>query len=122
MANRTLRVLARGVAKVPDYAAHAAGATTRFIGWQHDPSGGHEYSVVEGGVSETRKSGHHEAKDEPTVLTFALSDGLFGEYLRCLRDGDLWPADAATAALAGVPFDPTFGGEYAPAVTEKGSA
>jgi hypothetical protein len=35
-----------------------------------------------------------------------------GEYLRHLRDKDLWPADEATASLAGVPFDPKYGGEH----------
>lgn len=31
------------------------------------------------------------------------------EYVKACKDGDLWPADAATAAACGVPFDPKFG-------------
>lgn len=34
-------------------------------------------------------------------------------YAQVIRDGGLWPADAQSAAHCGVPFDPTFGGEYA---------
>lgn len=36
------------------------------------------------------------------------------EYLQALRDGDLWPADKATADEADIDFDSKFGGEYAP--------
>lgn len=31
------------------------------------------------------------------------------EYMKACKDGDLWPADAATAAACGVRFDPNFG-------------
>lgn len=33
-------------------------------------------------------------------------------YLKELRAGTLWAADAETAKAAGVPFDSSFGGEY----------
>lgn len=46
-----------------------------------------------------------------------------GEYLKACKDGDLWPADKATADFCGVPFDPTFGGSVKPAAkSEKPSA
>lgn len=31
------------------------------------------------------------------------------EYVKACKDGDLWPADAATAAACGVAFDSNFG-------------
>jgi hypothetical protein len=33
-------------------------------------------------------------------------------FLKSIRRGDLWAADKPTAEIAGVKFDPTFGGEY----------
>lgn len=33
-------------------------------------------------------------------------------YYTAVRDGDLWPADEATARECDVPFDPNFGGEH----------
>jgi hypothetical protein len=41
------------------------------------------------------------------------------EYVKACKDGDLYPANAATAAACGVPFDSTFG---APKVSEKTKA
>ena len=32
------------------------------------------------------------------------------EYVRSCKDGELYPADAETAAACGASFDPTFGG------------
>lgn len=36
------------------------------------------------------------------------------EYVKACKDGDLYPADAATAAACGVAFDSTFGAPKAP--------
>jgi hypothetical protein len=38
---------------------------------------------------------------------------MLGAYVTAVRDGELWAADAQTAAHCGVAFDPTFGGDYA---------
>jgi hypothetical protein len=35
------------------------------------------------------------------------------DLVKAARDGDLWPADQATAGVCGVAFDATFGGEVA---------
>ena len=35
------------------------------------------------------------------------------EYVKACKDGDLYPADEATAKACGVSFDPDFGGESA---------
>lgn len=102
MAKVTLRVFAHGSAKVPDYAAHAQNLTTRFIGWEFDPDLGAEFKDADSG--ELRKSGGHRKKLEPTEMEFERGALLLGEYIRCLRDGDLVPADEETARLAGVPF------------------
>jgi hypothetical protein len=48
----------------------------------------------------------HVKKTEPTEVP------LDGYFIKRLQKGELWPADTATAKIAGVPFDPTFGGEY----------
>lgn len=42
-----------------------------------------------------------------------------GEYVKACRDGDLWPADAETAAYCGVSFDPNFGAPKAEKPTAK---
>lgn len=46
------------------------------------------------------------------------------EYVKACKEGDLYPADAATASACGVSFDPTFGAPKAPeksaAKAEKG--
>lgn len=102
MAKKTLRVLARGEAKVPDYAAHAANITSRFIGWEFDASLGEEY--VDPATGQPAMSGGHRKKSEPTTLVFEAGDPHFAEYLKNLMDGDLEPADEATAKLAKLPF------------------
>ena len=107
MAKKTLRVLARGEAKVPDYAAHAANLTSRFIGWEFDADLGDEYVNAAG---QTVKSGGHRKKADVTVLEFEPGSALFGEYVMRLRDGDLYAADEATAKL---------GGELAPSATAR---
>lgn len=122
----TLRVLPRGRAMVSHYGAltQQTGASRRFLGWKHRADLGHE-SVDETSKAVTRggafvrcavdsKSG--EESDSFSSLDHAhavtADDPHRTEYLRHLRDGDLWAADEATAAAARVPFEPDFGGEH----------
>lgn len=89
------RVLAKGSALVADRVAQDAGAR-RFVGRFFDPTVG--------------LAGGWPALEEPTVVP---AFGLHGhEYRRALMDGDLWPADQATADAVGVKFDPDFGGDF----------
>ena len=102
---KKLRVLARGAAMVFDYERHDAG-TRRFVGRRFDGSLGAVF-VDESGAQQ--RQGGWPASHSP-----ANPDEIphRADYVRALRDGDLWPADAETAAFVGVAFDPTFGGDY----------
>ncbi len=93
MAAKMLRVRSRGDALVQDYAAMDAGVR-RFIGWRRDASLRDEAAAIDGGFVSTGAD---------VELPFRA------EYVTALKDGSLWPADKATAELAGVPFDPNFG-------------
>ena len=88
-----LRFYARGTALVADVHAqeHPKHATRRFIGrrWQEVMPGRWAWCPTE---APQECEYHHD-------LT------------RACRDGDLWPADEATAKACGVSFDPNFGGE-----------
>lgn len=88
MTPRMLRVRARGTASVPNYEAQEAG-TRRFIG--------RKYIEVEPGQWGFAPTG--ETEEVP----------LQSDYLKAIKDGDLWPADRETADIAGVEFDATFG-------------
>jgi len=104
MANGTLRVLARGTAQVPNYEAQDAGRNARVT--HATIPIGPEFVDAEIGGGKRRHAAF--VKHVGRVLT--LPDR--AEYRRHLRDGDLWPADAETAASCGVAFDPLFGGEH----------
>ena len=108
MPRETLRVRRKGTAMVPDYEAHER--VRQFHGWKHDPNAGEEFREHATGIVKKQGAwvGHDEAREVP----------MRAEYLRHLREGDLWPADQATAQAAGVPFDPHFG-EPAPAAAPK---
>ncbi len=41
------------------------------------------------------------------------------EIIKAAKDGELWPADEATAKACGVKFEPDFGGELATPSDEK---
>lgn len=90
----TLLVLARGTAMVPDFAAiERPNPLRRFLG--------RTYRQVAPG------QWGFEPKAEAEAVEASA------DVIKALRDGDLWPADKATADAAGVEFDPKFGGEYA---------
>ena len=102
-----LRVLARGVAMVPHIESYEAGAR-RFVGRKHDATLGAAFRDDQG--VERRQGGwppSHSPAEPHEVADRA-------EYRQHVREGDLWPADKATADACGVKFDPTFGGEYEP--------
>lgn len=110
-----LRVLHRGVALVQDYSAlMGLPGINRKIGAVFDKDLGPE--IIEAGTPTGRRHGGFvKLVDEPTVIP--AEDPYYSEYVRHLRDGDLWAYDQATADAAGVAFEPDFGGEH-----EKASA
>lgn len=105
MMNRKLRVLARGTAMVFDYERHESGVR-RFVGRKHDPSLGYAFKDDAGNLVKTGGWPPSHSPASPDSVPYRA------EYLQALKDGDLWPADKETADYCGVPFDPTFGGEY----------
>ena len=112
MAGKVLRVLARGSAMVPDFMRASRIAHDQphaFVGREWDGSLGDGVGTSGGWVP----------LREPTVIEQSAHPAAFNEFLLVLRNGDLWPADEATARMAGVRFDHDFGGEYA---DEKASA
>ena len=109
---KQLRVLARGAAMVPVHSAHAAGQR-RFVGRVYDESLGRPYTFRDDrNLAQTGIAGVYVASAEPTVLDQDVLGQEWFEYFHAVAQGDLWPADQATAAMCGVPFDPSFGGEY----------
>lgn len=81
---KELRFKAVEGSMVRDYGAMASGIG-RFVGYTLN-----------------RETGNFELNGEEKVVT--QKDPNFSEYLLALRSGDLAPADAATAKLAGVEF------------------
>jgi hypothetical protein len=100
---------------VTDYAAQGAGRRS-FHGRVLDTTQGSMFvstDIVKGpnGKSQVVKVQRRNAVFVPSpspVFEVPENDRHVGEYLRHLRDGDLIPADLATAQIAGVKFDPTF--------------
>jgi hypothetical protein len=106
-----LRVLHRGTAMVQDYRALVETGTNRKIGLRHDPSLGHDELDPTTEKPTGRKLGAFvKLVDQPITI----SDGppYRDEYIKALRQGDLWAADPETAIVAGVAFEPDFGGEH----------
>jgi hypothetical protein len=100
---------------VPDYGSQAVGVR-RYHGRRIDMTLGplveHEEMVrAPNGKQQVVKVMKRPAAfvpgDEP-VFEIPSNTPYIAEYLRHLRDGDLIPADEATAQFAGVSFDPTF--------------
>jgi hypothetical protein len=88
MIPQTLRVRARGTSLVPNHEAEEAG-TRRFIGRKYA-----EVSPGQWGFEPT-----NAVEDVPNRP----------EYVKAVKDGDLWAADQATADACGVAFDGLFG-------------
>lgn len=99
---KTLSFLARGSAMVFDLDAHENGVR-RFVGRKHDKAIGFPSKDKDGNVT---MSGGWPALHEAQAVSAR------GEYLLACRNGDLWPADEATAQYCGVKFDPRYGGEH----------
>jgi hypothetical protein len=115
---KTLRVLVRGAAMVPDYEAleNPYGSTRKFIGRAHDKTLGEEFVDPE-----TKQKGRQggfvaligEVVEVPNRVEYRL---------HVQRHQDLWAADEATAQACGVAFDPSFGGEHPPAAAKGAPA
>lgn len=115
---KTLRVLPRGSAMVPNYEAqeNTYGSVRSFIGRPHDPTAGDEYTDPD--TKQKKRQGAFVATpgavvEVPNRAEYRLHVG---------RHADLWAADEATAAACGVAFDPTFGGEHPSLATAKPQA
>jgi len=106
-----LRVLARGTAMVPDIDAQE-NRVRRFIG--RTLVRGEFYKDAEG---VERQAGSFHPGTEPVEVPD------LHEYVRSVKEGDLWAADLATAVRCGVVFDPNFGEPAAKkaAKSEEGS-
>lgn len=116
-----LRVLPRGTALVQDYLAlhneNAVVRTSRFHGWRFDAKLGHDVLDPKTGKPSGKKQGGR-VKLVDQVVEIPADDPFRTEYIRHLRDGDLWAADVETARAAGVPFEPEFLDEH-PATAER---
>jgi hypothetical protein len=110
-----IRVLSRGTALVPDYAALIGAGMKRFVGWVHDPTLGEKFTDPENGQIK-RTGGFVKLTDEHAVIP--ADSPYMGEYIRHVREGDLWPADPASATACGVAFESDFFGEH-PKMTAK---
>jgi len=108
-----LRFLAKGSAMVPHYESQHGG-TRRFHGWKHDATLGPKFKHLDVMGRETGQTAHHGAfvKQLGQIVSVGVRSQFAAEYLRHLRDGDLWPADEFTARMAKVKFDPSFGAEH----------
>lgn len=113
MPQMKLRFLAKGTGMVPDYESQRAGVR-RFHGYRHDPTLGPKYQVLDERGQATGMTANHGAfvKQLGEVVEVPFQSQHRAEYLRHLRDGDLWPADEFTASQCGVKFDPNFGDEH----------
>jgi hypothetical protein len=103
----TLKLHARGTALCQDYEAMMQGVR-RYIGWRHNPTLGQEFT--DRGTGEKKMSGGWEKTGELVEKTFA-SVVLAHQYIHEIKHGALWAGDEETARLAGVKFDPSFGGD-----------
>ena len=111
-----LRVLPRGLARVQDYRALLEAGVNRFHGWRFDASLGPVQDVP--GKGKVRPGGR--VKQVDAVVEIAGDDPHWGDYVKHLKDGDLWAADPETAAIAGVAFEPHFLGEHPETATKHG--
>jgi hypothetical protein len=123
-----LRVLARGDILALDVAyCRSSGGKLRFVGRklhiaptrEELPAGAvvRERDPVEPG--DTFYCEGWERRAEPSIVPCV---GEFGNYyVQQIREGAVWPSDAASAQIAGVTFDPTFGGDY-PSISRAGKA
>jgi hypothetical protein len=108
-----LHVLQRGSALVPDYRALIEAGARRHHGAHFDKTLGPEDEFEDPKTGEKFR-GHHGGfvRKVDHVVTIEPSDPHYQEYVRHLRDGDLWAAGLATAQAAGVAFQPDFGDEH----------
>ena len=95
------------VPQVVDVAAQERGLK-RFVGWKHDPTLGVEFDhFVEQPdktvKAEKRRSGGFVGTGVAEQVDVSEPEHA-KHYRDALRDGDLLPADQATATWAGVPF------------------
>ena len=113
MAGKMIRVLARGDLLAPIHGAHARGMS-RFVGRFDDlDTFGTPFTAVdETGQKTASVMPARVCSAEPTVFKQDDDSTEFAEQMLHLRYGDLWPFDADSARMSGVPFDPNYGGEY----------
>ena len=109
--DEVLRFLPRGTARVQDYRALMGSGMNRFHGWTLDPTLGKPF--VDPHTKQPRRHAVYLKKvGIEQAVSVSTDDPYYGEYIRHIRAGDLWAADLASAQMAGVKFDPDFGGEH----------
>ena len=93
---------------VPVYESLAV-CRRQFVGRRLDPAQGKPFVHPD-----TKQPMRHAVfvahEDDAAIHEVAIGSEFVQEYLRHIKDGDLLPADAFTAAKAGVGFDPTLAG------------
>lgn len=110
-------VLARGSILVLDAQFAQATGSRRYIG-RNTISARELKDLPEGEPRHEQSNEFLEPGDKPVPHTAyprkstPESVPVDRYYTRALKNGELWPADKASADCAGVQFDPTFGGEY----------
>jgi hypothetical protein len=117
----TMRVLARGSLLVLDLEFAQATGQRKYVGrkavaaWKLDelPAGCPRHEAHNLFLEPGEKPIPHYAFP---MVEAVVELPFRREYRDEVQGGALWPADQATAAMCGVPFDPTFGGEH-PALT-----
>ncbi len=98
-----LKVIATPKAMVPDYKRLFAG-TKCFIGWRFDPTAGENVEIVDhsaavvGARKLVRQGGYF--RTEGPVDADAPDEEIGLEYARSIAQGELLPADQATADYA----------------------
>lgn len=125
----SIKVRARGVALVPNY-AHLFAGRKSFVGWEFDAKLGDPVEILDenGSPKRVHPSGWRKLSSD---VELDVSNSEFAlEYRKHLANGDLFPADEATASFANeggfaqkvsgkpVKFDPLFG-EDSPKKTKK---
>lgn len=91
-----LRVTARGTAMVPDIDSHRR----QYIGWILDRSQGEKYTDFEG-----RNKTPVLRQQAVFIHNGVVEIPSYAEYVRSVKDGDLSPADQATADFCKVKFE-----------------
>lgn len=120
----TLRVLARGNVLVLDTDFARQTGAKRYIGrktvsaWNIDdlpadePGHIQRNEFLQRGDQPIPHTAHPKSSEPASIDLRSSHPETVRFILKTIKSGGLWPADKETAQYCGVPFDPSFGGEY----------